>query len=84
MLTTTQTLSKRLESVARLDSYEWKVTFSWVNAQVEIYGNELADRLDMEAARNNDISIAFNRIPVSTLYYEAAEARQKWQDEWTT
>jgi hypothetical protein len=71
--------------VARLESYEWKVRFSWVKAYVGIYGNELPDRLAKEAARSNGTSIAFNRIPVSTLYYEAAkEVRQKWQDEWTT
>jgi len=71
--------------VARLLRYEWKVTFSWVKAHVGIYGNELADRLAKEAARSKGTSIAFNRIPVSTLCYEAAkEARQKWQDEWTT
>ena len=30
-------------------------------------------------------SNAFNRIPKSTLYYEAAEeAKQKWQDKWFT
>ena len=70
--------------VARLESYEWKVTFSWVKTHVGIYSNELADRLAKEAARSNGTSIAFNGIPVSTLYYEAAEAKQKWQDEWTT
>jgi hypothetical protein len=70
--------------VARLKSYEWKVTFSWVKAHVGIYGNEVADRLAKKAARSNGTSIALNRIPVSTLYYEAAEARQKRQDEWTT
>jgi hypothetical protein len=59
--------------------------FSWVKAHVGIYGNELADRRDMEAARSNGTSNTFNRIPVSTLYYEAAEeARHNWQDEWTT
>ena len=61
------------------------MTFSWVKAHVGIYGNELADRLAKEAARNNGTSIVFNRILLSTLYYEAAEeTRQKWQDEWTT
>jgi len=61
------------------------VTFSWVKAHVEIYGNELADRLAKEAARSNDTSIAFNRIPVSTLYYEAAEeVSQNSLDECTT
>ena len=60
------------------------MTFSWVKTHVGIYSNELADRLAKEAARSNGTSIAFNGIPVSTLYYEAAEAKQKWQDEWTT
>jgi ribonuclease HI len=70
--------------VASLESRAGKVTFSWVKAHVGIYGNELADRLAKEAARSSGTSIAFNRIPESTLYYDAAEeAKQKWQDEWT-
>jgi len=31
--------------VARLESYKWKMMFSWAKAHVWIYGNELADRL---------------------------------------
>ena len=59
--------------VARLESYECKVTFSWVKDHVATYGNELADRIAKEVARSKGTSIAFNRIPVSTLYYEATE-----------
>jgi len=71
--------------VARLESYECKVTFSWVKDHVATYGNELADRIAKEVARSKGTSIAFNRISVRILYYGAAEeVRPKWQDEWTT
>jgi ribonuclease HI len=71
--------------VARLESYEWKVTLSWVKDHVGTYGNELADRIAKEAARSKGTSIAFNRISVRILYYGAAEeVRPKLQDEWTT
>jgi ribonuclease HI len=73
------------KKVASLERCEWKIMFSWVKAHTGIYGKELADRLAKEAARSDGTSNAFNRIPKSTLYYEAAEeAKQKWQDEGTT
>ena len=71
--------------VASLERCGWKIMFSWVKDHVGIYGNELADRLAKEAARSDGTSHAFSVIPRSTLYYETAEeAKQKWQDEWTT
>jgi hypothetical protein len=69
--------------VANLESSEGQITFSWVKFHVGVHSNELADRLAKEAARSNNTSIAFDRIPKSTLYYEAAEeAKQQWQNEW--
>jgi ribonuclease HI len=69
--------------VAILENSKWKIEFSWVKAHVGIYGNEMADRLAKEAARSKDTNIAFDRIPKSTLYYEAEEeAKQQWQSEW--
>jgi len=33
------------------------------------------------AARSRDAETAFNRIPLSTLYYELDETKQQWQKE---
>jgi hypothetical protein len=59
--------------------------FSWVKAHAGNYGNELADRLAKDAARNDGTNHKYSRIPKSTLHYETSEElKQKWQDEWTT
>jgi hypothetical protein len=71
--------------VAILERREWKIMFSWVKAHAGNYGNELADRLAKDAARNDGTNNTYSRSPKSTLYYETSEeTKQKWQDEWTT
>ena len=66
-----------------MERSNWAIEFSWVKAHVGIYGNELADQLAKDAARNRDTTIAFNRFPLITLYSEIEEeAKEKWQKEW--
>jgi len=71
--------------ITNLDRREWKIKFSWIKAHAGILGNETADRIAQEAARNTDMKCDFNKIPKSTIYRKAdKEAMQKWQREWTT
>jgi len=68
--------------VSRLEGTKWKMEFSWVKVRAGIYGNEIADRLAKEAARSKDVETVFNKIPISTFYYELEEeAKQQWQKE---
>ena len=71
--------------IANLDRREWKIKFSWVKAHASIRGNETADRIAKEVARNTDMKCDFNKIPKSTIYRKAEEeAMQKWQRDWAT
>ena len=69
--------------MSTLERANWTTEFSWVKDHVGIYGNELADQLAKAAARNRGTTIAFNRVPLSTLHSEVEEeAKEKWQKEW--
>jgi len=71
------------KTISILERTDWTIEFSWVKANVGIYGNELADKLANAAACNRDTTVFFNRIPKSTLYSELEEeATPKWQKEW--
>ena len=56
---------------AALEKCNWTVIFTWIKAHTENFGNEIADKLEKETARNQDI--AFNRIPKSELVQQARD-----------
>ena len=62
---------------------KWKIKFSWVKVHVGIFGNEMADRLAKEAARSEETTYGFSRIPISAIYREAAkEGILNWHEQW--
>jgi hypothetical protein len=64
----------------KLERSNWTVTFVWVKAHVGILGNEMADHQAKTAARDEDMTTSFSRIPLSTLFWELEEeSKLKWQ-----
>ena len=46
-----------------LEKEKWNMDYTWIKAHAGHYGNELADQLTKEAARNSDT--CYNKIPKS-------------------
>ena len=53
-----------------------------MKAHDDNYGNELADQLAKEAASNDEVETAYNKIPKSAAVRELKEGELAWQSEW--
>jgi ribonuclease HI len=64
-----------------LEIENWAIVFAWIKAHAGHHGNELANKLAKEAARNSNI--CFNKIPKSqTEHQEREKSIEKWQQQW--
>ena len=70
--------------VRNLTKQNWSIHFGWVKAHVGIEGNEVADTLAKEAAKDDgDRNIIYDRIPISTVANRIKEeGLKKWQAKW--
>ena len=54
--------------VRNLTKQNWSIHYGWVKAHAGIEGNEVADTLAKEAAKDDeDRNIIYDRIPISTI-----------------
>jgi ribonuclease HI len=64
-----------------LEKEKWRIEYAWIKAHAGNYGNELADKLTKEAARNSDI--CYNKILKSEIEHQEREKSiEKWQQQW--
>ena len=61
-----------------LEKEKWNIEYTWIKAQAGHYGNEFADKLTKETARNSDT--CYNKIPKSEIQHQDREKNiEKWQ-----
>jgi ribonuclease HI len=58
-----------------LEKENWNTEYTWIKAHAGHYGNELADKLAKEAARNSDI--CYNKIPKSEIEHQERENKHR-------
>ena len=76
-------LSHPRDTGEAIETGDWTVTFVWVKAHAGILGNEMANQMAKTAARNEDMTTSFSRIPLRTLFRELEEeSKLKWQQSW--
>jgi ribonuclease HI len=71
-------IKKKVLDLERLD---WKIEFSWIKAHVRQEGNETADRLAKEAARNKNVVECHNKIPKCSI---TRDLKGQYTKQWQT
>jgi len=67
-----------------MNKANWEVKLCWVKAHADIMGKELADTLAKKAAKNESLTVEYNRIPKSVVTGDLEEESvRKWQRNWT-
>ena len=64
-----------------LEKENWNIECTWIKVHIGHLGNEFADKLAREAARNSDM--CYNKIAKSKIgHQEREKSVEKWQQQW--
>ena len=70
----TYLIEESRRKIIEMNTANWEVKLCWVKAHAGIMGNELADTLAKKAAKNEPLTVEYNRIPKSVVTREKKKA----------
>jgi hypothetical protein len=73
--------------IRQLKEQNWTIYFKWVKAHIRIDGNQKADKLAKEAAKeeNKNWHAAYSRVPITVVANDITKkGHEQWQLHWDT
>ena len=78
---------KKIRSrIRQLTEQNWAIHFKWVKAHIGIEGNETADKLAKEAAKEDEnLHAVYSRVPITVAASDISKkGLEQWQQQWDT
>ncbi|XP_023213600.1 uncharacterized protein LOC111616420 [Centruroides sculpturatus] len=73
-----------IQHLARHLGKQRQITFCWVPGHSGSQGNDRADMLAKKAASSNQLSITFDKLPISYIHrYITEKINKEWQKDWS-
>ena len=79
-------IEKIRSRIRQLNEQNWTIHFKWVKAHIGIEGNETADKLAKEAAKEDEnLHAIYSRIPITAAARDITKkGLEQWQKQWDT
>ena len=67
----------------QLEDDKWTIYIQWVKAHIGNHGNEMADKLAKEAAKQDDLPLIYQKTPkTEVVHHIKLQSTEKWQLQW--
>jgi ribonuclease HI len=79
-------IEKIRNKIRKLTEKNWAIHFKWVKVHIRIEGNETADKLAKETAKEDEnLHEVYSRVPITAVASDITKkGLEQWQQQWDT